>query len=86
LAIVAIITFLVTGPLLFQEISSTIQPAKYRLFTGVYFSVVLLIIVLFGSIFIGFKGGQVYKDEVEDGTFLIVLSKPQSRSKIILFK
>lgn len=41
---------------------------------------------LFASIFAGFKAASMYKDEVEDGTFLIMLSKPVRRSKIIFFK
>ena len=58
----------------------------YNSFSKTFFGGVILLIILMGSIFIGFKGAQVYKDEVEDGTFLIVLSKPQNRSKIIGFK
>ncbi len=38
------------------------------------------------TLFAGFKGAQVFRDEIEDGSFLLVLSKPISRFKIILFK
>ena len=80
------ITFGITGPLSFSKVGSNPEATDYHLFTNAFFVGFLLLVILFGSIFIGFKGGQVYKDEVEDGTFLIILSKPQSRSKIILFK
>ena len=63
-----------------------IASSTYNSFSKTFFGGVILLIILMGSIFIGFKGAQVYKDEVEDGTFLIVLSKPQNRSKIIGFK
>ena len=49
-------------------------------------SYIITIILIFGSIFFAFKGSQTFKDEIEDGTFLVILSKPKSRIKIILFK
>ena len=63
-----------------------ITSGVYNSFSKTLFGGVILLIILMGSIFVGFKGSQVYKDEVEDGTFLIVLSKPQNRSKIIGYK
>ncbi len=41
---------------------------------------------IFASVFAGFKASSMYKDEVEDGTFLVILSKPMRRSSIIFFK
>lgn len=43
-------------------------------------------LAIFSSIFAGFKAAAMYKDEVEDGTFLVMLSKPITRSKIIFYK
>lgn len=43
-------------------------------------------LAIFTSVFAGFKSATMYKDEVEDGTFLVMLSKPITRSKIIFFK
>ncbi|UUD36725.1 ABC-type transport system involved in multi-copper enzyme maturation, permease component [Mycoplasmopsis californica] len=40
----------------------------------------------FITIFSGFKAATMHKDEVENGNFLVLLSKPISRSKIILSK
>lgn len=86
LGITAVVVFVITGPLFFKQLTFAVSVAKYQRFADAFLAGILLLIVLFGSIFIGFKGGQVYKDEVEDGTFLIILSKPQSRSRIIFFK
>ncbi len=44
------------------------------------------ILALSIALFAGFKGAQVFRDEIEDGSFLIVLSKPLSRRKIIFWK
>ena len=41
---------------------------------------------LFVSVFAGFKSATMFKDEVEDGTFLVMLSKPTNRSQIIFGK
>ena len=41
---------------------------------------------IFVSIFAGFKASSMYKDEVEDGTFLVMLSKPITRAQIIFGK
>ncbi len=38
------------------------------------------------ALFAGFKGSQVFRDEIEDGTFLIILSKPLSRKRILIQK
>lgn len=43
-------------------------------------------LAIFVSVFAGFKASAMFKDEVEDGTFLVILSKPIVRSKIIFGK
>jgi len=43
-------------------------------------------ISVFVSIFAGFKSATLFKDEIEDGTFLVMISKPISRSRIIFSK
>ena len=43
-------------------------------------------LAVFSSTFAGFKSATMYKDEVEDGTFLVILSKPLTRSRIIFGK
>ncbi len=44
------------------------------------------ILALSIALFAGFKGAQVFRDEIEDGSFLVILSKPLSRNKIIFWK
>lgn len=41
---------------------------------------------IFSAIFAGFKSASMYKDEVENGTFLVLLSKPLRRGQIIFGK
>ncbi len=43
-------------------------------------------IALLVAVFAGFKGAQVFRDEIEDGSFLIVLSKPVNRIRILFEK
>lgn len=48
--------------------------------------VIVSSLVTFITIFSGLKAATMYKDEVENGNFLVLLSKPISRTKIILMK
>lgn len=41
---------------------------------------------IFSAIFAGFKSATMYKDEVENGTFLVLISKPIKRSELIFGK
>ena len=41
---------------------------------------------IFSSIFSGFKSANMFKDEIENGTFLIMISKPIPRHKILIYK
>lgn len=41
---------------------------------------------IFSAIFAGFKSASMYKDEVENGTFLVLLSKPLRRGQIVFGK
>lgn len=43
-------------------------------------------ISLFTSVFAGFKGATMLRDEADDGTLLIMLSKPVSRQKLFFAK
>jgi ABC-type transport system involved in multi-copper enzyme maturation permease subunit len=40
-------------------------------------------LAMFTAIFCGFKAAFMMRDEVEDGSFLILISKPISRNKLI---
>lgn len=43
-------------------------------------------IAIFTSVFAGFKSATMYRDEIEDGTFLVMLSKPITRRKMLFAK
>ena len=60
--------------------------AKYTKLTIVVVAAITTFLALFTSVFSGFKAATMFKDEVEDGTFLIMLSKPIDRKRILLGK
>lgn len=62
------------------------QLIPYMTLSVVIVSSVTSFLSIFASIFSGYKAASMYKDEVESGVFLIMLSKPSPRSKIVLFK
>ncbi|RTZ69078.1 MAG: hypothetical protein DSZ21_00530 [Tenericutes bacterium] len=43
-------------------------------------------IIIFISIFTGFKSAKLIRGEIEDGTLLLILSKPISRQQIVFQK
>ena len=86
MVIAFVIVYTIVGPLFFGKVTNKISAIKYESITSIFLGAVISLTLLFASIFTAFKGAQVYRDEVEDGTFLIVLSKPQSRNQIIFYK
>lgn len=65
------------------------KPNAYIEYIGIahiLLPVIISSLVTFITIFSGFKAATMYKDEVENGNFLVLLSKPINRSKIILMK
>jgi ABC-type transport system involved in multi-copper enzyme maturation permease subunit len=79
--------FGLVGGLVFGRIKTeTISSSSYQFVLISALTGMISMFALLGAIFVGFKGAQMFKDEVEDGTFLIALSKPQSRGKIIFQK
>ncbi len=50
------------------------------------YSTVGTTIALLVAVFAGFKGAQVFRDEIENGSFLIILSKPVNRITILFQK
>lgn len=67
----------------FDSENSTMNYAKMSI---IVVAAMTSFLSLFVSVFAGFKSATMFKDEVEDGTFLIMLSKPINRSKILLGK
>jgi len=65
---------------------STFDFNTYTNYYHIGLSAIFVFIIIFGSIFIAFKGVQVFRDELDDGTFLITISKPIKRSSILFWK
>lgn len=87
LGIAVIIAFFLAGMLPYRLINpekTSKESYTFTMLASISGSTAFL--ATFASVFGGFKSATMYKDEVEDGTFLIMLSKPQSRTKIILYK
>lgn len=81
------ISFYLVGSLPYSFLNAqTASETEYLITVVATISGSTAFLAVFASIFAGFKSASMYKDEVEDGSFLIMLSKPQSREKIILFK
>lgn len=81
-------TFILGGWLPFEFFNPTANSAErhyMELSIGLVAGVTTFLSI-FTSIFAGFKSAQMFKDEVEDGTFLLLLSKPIPRGKIIFAK
>ncbi len=84
------LTFYLCGILPYSIISTSKGPAAkdspYLLAASIGYYSVTLIYVITIALFSGFKGANVFKDEVEDGSLLIMISKPISRNRLILSK
>lgn len=80
-----VITFLLGGwvPFKFATMNNATQ---YSTISVLLVSGITSFLSIFTSVFSGFKAATMFKDEVEDGTFLVILSKPVNRSKIIFSK
>ena len=59
---------------------------RYAILVIIIASMLTSFLSLFVSVFAGFKAAQMFRDEVEDGTFLVMLSKPITRRSLLLFK
>ena len=81
-----IIVFVVGAYLPYTHLDYTTTPEEYAKLVIVVVSSITLFMSLFTSIFAGFKAATMFKDEVENGTFLVVLSKPISRTRLIIVK
>lgn len=65
------------------KIPWTPEIVKSRLFLGVWKQIAFFgLIGLMFFIFLGIKSVQIFRDEIDDGTLLILVSKPVSRNRI----
>ncbi len=87
-ALSVIISGVIGGYLPFSLINTSHSDAyqTYGIISTVIVSSITAMLSIFISIFSGFKAASMYKDEVEDGTFLVLLSKPHTRRQIIFGK
>ena len=59
---------------------------EYAKLSLILIPTITIFLSIFSSVFSGFKSANMFKDEVEDGTFLIMISKPIPRIKILISK
>ena len=74
-----------------QEIDSpifknTTDVSRYIILSVLAVSTTTSALCIFVAVFAAFSGAKLFKDEVEDGTFLTLLSKPTTRTRIIVYK
>lgn len=81
-----LIAFLIGAVALFGLMDKKTNSFEYASRVTTYVGLITGFLSIFSAIFAGFKAAQMYKDEVEEGTFLMVLSKPVRRSSIIFQK
>ncbi|AZZ65686.1 ABC transporter permease [Metamycoplasma phocicerebrale] len=82
--IVAMLTALV--PSLAIKVGTPNAEIKYLSIVSVVPVVMLSYLTTFVTIYSGLKAATMCKDEIENGSFLTIISKPISRTKIILSK
>lgn len=82
------IGFVVGGylPFAFVDVKKINAPINYVKSIVAAIAGVTVFFGIFSAIFAGFKSASMYKDEVENGTFLVLLSKPLKRGQIIFGK
>ena len=81
-----IIVFVVGAYLPYQGMGSKTSPQAYGERVIMVVSSITVFMSIFASVFAGFKSATMFKDEVENGTFLVVLSKPITRTRLIIVK
>jgi len=65
---------------------NTTEISRYIILSVLAVSTTTSALCIFMAVFAGFSGAKLFKDEVEDGTFLTLLSKPTTRTKIVMYK
>ena len=85
---VALIIAFISGflPFAYMKTDRSDSAMKYAVIIVATVAGMTSFVSIFVSVFAGFKAAQMFKDEVEDGTFLVMLSKPITRSRLIFFK
>lgn len=87
LALTVLIVTMIAGYLPTHFISKVKHnPQIYARLSLIIVSSTTTFVAIFTSVFAGFKSATMYRDEIEDGSLLVMLSKPLTRRKILLSK
>lgn len=83
-----VIGFIIGGmlPFLFIDVAKPNAAKIYSKTVILTVAGITVFLGIFSAIFAGFKSATMFKDEVENGTFLVLISKPMKRSEIIFGK
>lgn len=87
--IVSIIVVLGIGvimPFVLIDLKRPDIASTYQVYAIVSVSTIASSLTLFSATFAAYKTSQIYKQEIEEGTFLVLISKPISRRRIIFEK
>ncbi|WP_434414809.1 ABC transporter permease subunit [symbiont of Argiope bruennichi] len=84
-----VISFLVTsGLILFtNKVYSITVEKQLEIFSNVFEVTFFVInVCIFYLIFLAIKATQIFRDEIDDGTFLVIISKPITKNSLLLEK
>lgn len=82
-AAIILIAFGVVLPMNFLNLNASTITQDYQLTIIASTSSIGVSLSLISAVFAAFKASQIYRAEIEDGTFLVTLSKPMSRTRIV---
>lgn len=86
IVVISMLLVIVLGGYVPFKFANPKSPTTYAVICVSIVAAITSFLSIFTSVFAGFKSATMFKDEVEDGTFLVMLSKPVSRGKIIFYK
>lgn len=83
-----VIGFLIGGmlPFIFIDVTKPYAAQTYSKAVVLTVAGITVFFGIFSAIFAGFKSATMFKDEVENGTFLVLISKPMKRIDILIGK
>lgn len=85
-SIVVVLGVGVIMPFVLIDLKRPDVASTYQIYAIVSVSTIASSSTLFSATFAAYKATQIYKQEIEEGTFLVLISKPISRRRIIFEK
>jgi ABC-type transport system involved in multi-copper enzyme maturation permease subunit len=73
-------------PFLFLDLQAPSVIQTYKLYIVASVTTIGSATAIVSATFAAYKSVQIYKQEIEEGTFLVLVSKPINRKKIIFEK